>query len=380
MSVIYLTTHVQEDDFASCYSRVSRMPNPAGENFHGKLLRALALVEKVHAYCLVPTSLGKLGRNDFESDEIHYSYIYGPTNRYLRALTLPSKLSKRIAKEHQDKEKPFIIYDPLNAILSLTAKKLSALLHAPRIAILTDEIRNITGVSESYAKRIHDLTSNADASIALTHGLVDSYGLLEKPHYIQPAYVEEEPVEPYKADHPYLYYGGALFVKDGTKDLIDAFNALHPDYDLIISGHGNYEEEVRREATANPRIKFLGQVDKKEHFALIKGAALCLNPRRYNATLDALAVPSKVMEYLTYGNVIASTLTTPLRADFGEAINWIEGDFLSFMQTHLDADGKLINLRQNDAKSLIVEMYGKNKSAFNLQRFLKNLDASGFRR
>ena len=86
------------------------------------------------------------------------------------------------------------------------------------------------------------------------------------------------------------------------------------------------------------------------------------------------------MEYLTYGNVIASTLTTPLRADFGEAINWIEWDFLSFMQTHLDADGKLINLRQNDAKSLIVEMYGKNKSAFNLQRFLKNLDASGFRR
>ena len=373
MSVLYLTTHVQEDDFASKYGKVASMPNPAGENFHGKVLRALALVEDVHCYSLVPPALGKLPRNDFESDDIHYTYVYSLKNRYARALLTHRQLVKKIEKEAPKGERFIILYDALNLNLSRAAKCLSKSLHAPRIPVLTDEIRNITGVPGYYADRIHTLNADADASIALTEGLADCYVLKEKPHYVQPVFVEEQSVEPKKRERPYIYYGGALFVKDGTKDLIDCYKALHMDYDLVISGHGQYESEVEKAAKEIPGIVYLGQISKEEHYSYIAGASLAINPRHYNRDLDALAVPSKVMEYLCFAPVIASTHSTPLQEEFGEAINWISGDLESFLKAHLDEDGKFVKLCQNDAKSLILEKFGKQKTAFNLQRFLKNL-------
>lgn len=380
MTVLYLTSHVLEEDFSSRYGVVAHMPNPAGQNFHGKVLRALSLVEDVHACCLVPQALGRFERDDFEQDGIHYAYFYGPSNRYLRALTLPGTMAKHIASKHSKDKQPVILYDALSATLSLAARKLSQKLHAPRIPILTDEIANITGATESFVKRIHSLNAEADASIALTQGLVESYGLASKPHFIQPAFVEEEPVPPKQSDRPYLYYGGALFIKDGTKDLIEAYQELRPDYDLVISGHGNYEKETEEASRNIPGIHYLGQISKQKHFQYIAGSALCLNPRHYNPKLDACAVPSKVMEYLVYGDYIVSTLSTPLREEFGASINWIEGDFKTFLKAHLNQQGKLINLTKNDAKKSIVEQYGQQKSALNLQRFLKNLDAEGYRR
>ena len=42
MKVIYLTTHVEESDFLRLVSRAKTAPNPAGQNFHGKIIAALS--------------------------------------------------------------------------------------------------------------------------------------------------------------------------------------------------------------------------------------------------------------------------------------------------------------------------------------------------
>ena len=371
MDILYLTSHVYDEDFALASKSVSSMPNPAGQNFHGKLIRALSLVEITHVYSILPQQLSLLGPKDFSVNEgLHYSYIRAPKNKYVRALLFPSSIAKFIAKKHKG-SKAIILFDPLSATISKAAKILSARLNIPRIPILTDDIDHITGVSPAYASTIKSLVEGSNGSIALTEGLVKRYGLKNMPSLVCPVYVEHAEATKMSHPKPYIYYGGALFEKDGTKDLIDAFNELKPDYDLILSGHGQYEKQVESAAKENPRIIYLGQISKQEHYRYIAGAALVINPRHYDPDLDATAVPSKVMEYLSYGDCVASTRSTPLLELFGDSINLIEGPLLDYLKYHLDEQGRLKGLYPNHAKETIINEYGLSKSGWRLQSFLQ---------
>ncbi len=78
------------------------------------------------------------------------------------------------------------------------------------------------------------------------------------------------------------------------------------------------------------------------------------------------------MEYLTYGKVIISTLSTPIKNAFPKDINWYEGDLKEFLKANVDANGGLSGLKENHAQKRIEELYGLKKSAKDLQRFLAN--------
>lgn len=368
MNILYLTSHILDADFASL--KGEKKPNPAGQNFHGKVIRALGEEDQVHVYSLLSSLTAGLEEKNFQEEEhISYSYIRGPKNRYLRALCLPGSLSKHIAKANKEHQDNIVIYDSLSATLGLIAKKLSKKLHCPRVAILTDEINNITGVDPKISERIHRIVKESDASIALTEGLVRSYELHDKPSYIQPIFVEEVPITPVERERPYIYYGGALFVKDGTEDLLEAYPRFSKDYDLIISGHGPMEKEVQEAADKEKGILFLGQISKEEHYAYIAGSAIAVNPRHYNPGLDATAVPSKVMEYLTYGKVVVSSLSTPIQKEFGKDIHWITSDLEEFLNTH-----ELSKLTPSNAKEKILSLYGRESSGKALHGFLISLN------
>ena len=373
MNIVYLTTHVEDSDFATFCVKAERKPNPAGQNFHGKMIRCIAASQRVHVFSLVPASLGYLGKEGIRiSDNLLYSYIYAPKNKYVRALVFPKRLAKLIRKAIGNQQ-ALIVYDSLNYLCAKTAALLCKGGKHKRIAILTDDPKNITGTNATYESRLMKQNHGADGSIALTQGLVEAFGLYGKPSFIQPIYVEPSPdVEPYEYARPYVYYGGALFEKDGTKDLLDAFAELNLSYDLVLAGHGQYAPKVEEASVNSPHIHYCGQVDKKTHYSLIKGAAIVINPRHYRKELDDCAVPSKVMEYLTYGKVIISTLSTPIKNAFPKDINWYEGDLKEFLKANVDANGGLSGLKENHAQKRVEELYGLKKSAKDLQRFLAN--------
>ena len=371
MNIIYLTTHIYERDFDSYFGKGIAMPNPAGQNFHGKMIRSLALKEDIRVYSLPPAVFQINKTRRFPSPEgVAYAYVGSSSNRYIRALCAPSAATKLIVKENRNSPDTVILYDPLNLTLSKIANKVAKKLRCKRVAILTDDIANITGVSDAYQKKIKALTATADGAVSLTDGLLLSYGLSHKPHYVQPFLVEEADVEPKKLKRPYIYYGGALFEKDGTKDLIEAYLDTRPNLDLVISGHGLMEQEVAMAAKSEKRIHFLGQIPKQEHYSYIAGAALCINPRRYRKQLDDNAVPSKVMEYLCFGKCIASTLSTPIKEKYGKDIVWIEDDLKQFLSNHLDENKKLVRMKKNTASAKILSEYGLRKTGANLHRFL----------
>ncbi len=369
MNALYVTTAVREEDFKDTLQNI----NPAGQNFHGKLIRALGSAMKVHVFSIVPTALGLEEEKETIDGDVVYSYYPTAKNRYIRALFSPTAIAKEIKKTAKRKKDIVVIYDSLNLTCALAARKAAKALRCPAIAVLTDDIKNITGVSAAYAKRIYKATRDVDGAIALTPGLVEIYGV-KRNAYVQPILVEEmEDVEGFPCPHPYLYYGGALFVKDGTKDLLDAFKYLPKEYAVIIAGHGPYEAEVREAHEKNPtRILFMGQVSKAAQYRLIKGAYLCVNPRHYNPELDRAAVPSKVMEYLAYGQRVASTLSTPIKEKYGDSINWIEGSFVDFVKEHFGKNKP--PLRENTSQNDILSEFGLEATGRNLLEFFHSIN------
>ena len=365
MRIAYFTSHVFGPDFVSA-PLLGKRPNPAGQNFHEKLIKALGKIAEVEVFSYVPLTID-LPEKDFNAFEnVSYHYVRTPSNRYLRALVGPRKLYARARKIEAD----IIFYDSLNRACASSAIRLSSSLRIPAVAILTDHPGNITGLSPAYAKSLLSLSSNASACFALTPKLSEAFGFADKPSFVQPILIEKEEVEPYMNERPYIYYGGALFVKDGLKDLVEAYQKTRPDFDLLIAGHGPYENELAKIASEDNRILFLGQVDKTKHLSLIKGSALSINPRPYRKEIDDYAVPSKVMEYLCYAPMVASTISTPLKQAFGEDVNWIEGDLVSFFSSFF-ASGTI--QKKNTASDRVISLFGLEKTSADLQEFLASL-------
>ena len=51
-----------------------------------------------------------------------------------------------------------------------------------------------------------------------------------------------------------------------------------PDVDLLVAGTGEHEDQLRKQAANNPRIKFLGALPQRELGALYHHAIACLVP------------------------------------------------------------------------------------------------------
>jgi len=108
-------------------------------------------------------------------------------------------------------------------------------------------------------------------------------------------------VAPYSGHpRPYFLFVGRLEKIKGLQDVFPAMDK-YPDADLLILGDGDYADELKRQAAANPRIQFLGRKSPDELNAYYRGA-------------QALIVPSVCYE--TFGIILIESfrLGTPVIA------------------------------------------------------------------
>ena len=138
---------------------------------------------------------------------------------------------------------------------------------------------------------------------------------------------------------PYFLFVGRLEKIKGLQDVFPAMDK-YPDADLLILGDGDYADELKRLAAANPRIQFLGRKSPDELNAYYRGA-------------QALIVPSVCYE--TFGIILIESfrLGTPVIArrlgPFPEIVETSgggllfsdEGELLAAMRRmQADADGR----------------------------------------
>ena len=82
---------------------------------------------------------------------------------------------------------------------------------------------------------------------------------------------------PRPQERPYFLFVGRLEVIKGLQTLIELWKRV-PNLDLLIAGTGNYEKQLRIQASPNPHIKFLGGLPQHELGALYFHSLACVVP------------------------------------------------------------------------------------------------------
>lgn len=383
MNIIYLTTHIAEEDFSFLVKHCLDKPNPAGQNFHGKLIKALSLDNRVYAYSVVPSNEELLSEvSSREEEGVSFRYFHPRRLAIIpNAITLAKAIADQVQADFKNRkgEETVVLFDSLNIASSRASRAVAKAMGFPRVAICTDDPFNISLVGMTYIRQALGNAKNCDGYYCLTPDLDYLFNRYGKPSLIRLGIVKEirryEPLY----QRPYLYYGGALFVKDGTQALVDSYLKARPAFDLLIAGHGPYAAQLKDPALKERGILFLGQVSKEENYAYQQHASLVINPRIYRHDLDKASVPSKNLEYLQNAEVIASTLSTPLYEEFGADINWIasaEGkvaDGLDELFAKIGKGRSLAKLKKNTAQQRVLSAYGIEAIGQDLTAFLSGL-------
>ncbi len=78
-------------------------------------------------------------------------------------------------------------------------------------------------------------------------------------------------------ERPYFLFVGRLEEIKGLHTLIKAWEKV-AEFDLLVAGTGEQEANLRAQASANPRVKFLGALPQRKLGALYKHALACIVP------------------------------------------------------------------------------------------------------
>lgn len=118
---------------------------------------------------------------------------------------------------------------------------------------------------------------------------------------------------------PSLLYTGALDQWGGITQLLDAFEKLRtPNATLVVTGWSQWPA-IRKRLETTRGVDYRGRVDEATLLQLAEEAAVLVNPRPLKIPGNQMNFPSKLLEYLTYGRPVVTTMTpgvAPEYADF----------------------------------------------------------------
>lgn len=110
----------------------------------------------------------------------------------------------------------------------------------------------------------------------------------------------------HKSEKFTVMYAGGVRIEYGIKELIDGFLLADiPDSELWIFGNGNYVNEIKK--ISDPRVKYLGVVDRSEVIKYEQEATLLVNPRPTTEAFSYLSFPSKILEYMSSGTPLMTS-------------------------------------------------------------------------
>ena len=96
---------------------------------------------------------------------------------------------------------------------------------------------------------------------------------------------------PRPQEKPYFLFVGRLELIKGLQTIFDAWDQVD-DSDLLVVGTGNYEDELRFQAAANPRIKFLGALSQAQLGSLYYHAVATIVPSLTYETFGIIIIES----------------------------------------------------------------------------------------
>lgn len=379
MKIIYLTTSMEEFDYLAYTTSWSIPLNPSNQNFHNKIIRALAKFADVEVFSIRPFSRKYCNEYFLQADKkkvgnITWNYLQIPHFK-LPKYAATKKQSIELLN-HMDLKDAIVITDTINPVVSNVANKVRKKFKIPVIGICTDSPSNISGTPKAFSTAIFKMASNYDGYLALTSGLNNAFNVNARPSYIFEGIVEDNLPQPIENSFgKYIFFGGALMERYGIYNLIEAFKKVDDkDLRLLICGHHADIDKLNSAIESDSRIINLGIISNRKVLQLEMNSIANINPRPFSEDLDRFSIPSKTIEYLSTGNPTISVKNTKLKKTLGNNIIWSKtGDAPDLY----DAMMKAINLSEEErkdfgtnARNKTLELYSQATIGKNIYDFL----------
>lgn len=354
---IYFTSAMDNDSFKEYLKGWKVSPNLSNQNFHNKLIHALALSHDIDVISVRSINKNyehnKLDAKIVREGNIFWKYPQVSRNRIEKYF----KLFKRI-KTITMQDSKYIFVDVLNLSLLKTAIKYRDKYNMKIVGVCTDSPNNISFISKRYKKHLINLGQTLDGYIALTKKIKELYNIKHKPSVVIDGVSDNvTKYEESKVQGNYIYFGGSLMKEYGILNLIEAFKKLdRPDLKLVICGHHLEKERFYPAISGFNNILYLGPVSYKENLALEKNSVLAVNPRPINPKIDQYSIPSKTLEYLANGCLTVTVSNDLLKEHYEPCIIWAKTGEVDDL---VEAMKKALSLNRTERE--ILSILGKNK-------------------
>jgi glycosyltransferase involved in cell wall biosynthesis len=122
-----------------------------------------------------------------------------------------------------------------------------------------------------------------------------------------------------------LLYAGAMSAVGGALHAVEAFHHVTAeDVELWICGHGGHGA-IQQTTARDPRVRLLGMLNDVQLHQALARADVFINPRPPGLAENRSNFPSKVLEYLRWGQPVVSTWTDGLAPEYADVLTVVNG-------------------------------------------------------
>lgn len=320
MIISYVSTAMDQEDFAQLFADKKTMPGQQGPKFNRLLMEGLvANGIEVHACTGRPVTPGNCAHKflppmkHVKNDK--FVYLYGSILNLPIVKNLWQMVDTYLAicKEVRHGASA-VVCDVLNASIALGASVAAKHNKIPCIGIVTDlpELM-VTGVDQKHVKMVEMVIENCTGYVFLTEAMNTKLNPSHKPYIIIEGLCdanmirfERKNIES-KAVRKCMY-AGLLDARYGVKMLVDGFILADiPNVELHIYGDGPYAAELTRVTQEHPNVVYYGTVMNDIVIQAELEADLLINPRPTHEAFTKYSFPSKNMEYMATGTPVMTT-------------------------------------------------------------------------
>lgn len=331
MKIYYIGNICSEKEYNKIVSESRRKPSVAGLVFESMLLHGLkqngAEID-VRTYLnlaafpqskkiIIPhkTEQLKSGYNARWIPSINLPYLKQIIYKIMSYIDLKSWI-----RENKNEEKAILTYSIYDFMTS-AALKLGKKHNIPICAVVPDlpsnhfELVKTSGVksklSRMFIKGSIEKQDCFDSYVFFTEQMNNVVNKNNRPYTIVEGICDENTFSKYsnisKYEKKAIMYAGMLGEIHRVGMIAKAFMKVKGDYELWFFGSGNYEEQLKKLANQDERIKIFGRVPRETVLENEKRASLMINVRDSKEQYTAYSFPSKTMEYMASGTPLLTT-------------------------------------------------------------------------
>lgn len=339
MIISYVSTSMDQEDFAQLFTDKKTMPGQQGPKFNRLLMEGLvANGIEVHACTGRPVTRGNCARKflpfmkHVKNDK--FVYLYGSILNIPIVKNLWQMVSTyfAICKEVRQGSNA-VVCDVLNASIALGASTAARHMRIPCIGIVTDlpELM-VTGVNQKHVKMVESVIEKCTGYVFLTEAMNDKLNPAHKPYVIIEGLCDAKMIRFEKMNSEgqvvrKCMYAGLLDARYGVKMMVDGFLLANiPNIELHIYGDGPYEAELTKLTQEHHNVVYHGTVMNDIVIQAELEADLLINPRPTHEEFTKYSFPSKNMEYMATGTPVLTTNLPGMPEEYRQYVYLLEDE------------------------------------------------------